>query len=64
VSGGWAAAEVGSLGAERDPHRQPPAQPLYLKIFGDMADDLAQGMAFGADFVMRLAEVLTVPLRT
>src|ERR1700758_2174009 len=30
---------------------------LYLKVFEDMAGDLPHGMAFGADFVMRLAEV-------
>jgi hypothetical protein len=30
---------------------------LYLKVFEDMTRDPPQGMAFGADFVMRLAEV-------
>jgi transcriptional regulator with XRE-family HTH domain len=30
---------------------------LYLKVFEDMTGDLSQGMAFGADVVMRLAEV-------
>ena len=30
---------------------------LYLKVFEDIADDLSQGMTFGADFVIRLAEV-------
>ena len=30
---------------------------LYRKVFQDMAGDLAQGMASGADLVMRLAEI-------
>jgi transcriptional regulator with XRE-family HTH domain len=30
---------------------------LYLKVFDDMARDLSPGMALGADFAIRLAEV-------
>jgi transcriptional regulator with XRE-family HTH domain len=30
---------------------------LYLKVFTDMAGDLSPGMAYGTEFVMRLAEV-------
>ena len=30
---------------------------LYLKVFGDIAGDLSPGMAVGAEFAMRLAEV-------
>jgi len=30
---------------------------LYLKIFEGTLGDLSQGMAFGTDFVMRLAEI-------
>jgi transcriptional regulator with XRE-family HTH domain len=30
---------------------------LYLKVFEDMAADLSRGMAYSADFVMRLAEI-------
>jgi transcriptional regulator with XRE-family HTH domain len=30
---------------------------LYLKVFEDMARDLSPGMALGADFAIRLAEV-------
>ena len=30
---------------------------LYLTIFADMLGDLSQGMAFGTDVVLRLAEV-------
>jgi transcriptional regulator with XRE-family HTH domain len=30
---------------------------LYLKVFEDIAGDMSPGMAFGADFALRLAEV-------
>ena len=30
---------------------------LYFKVFEDIAGDMSHGMAFGADFVIRLAEV-------
>jgi hypothetical protein len=41
----------------RRPHPRERYRLLYLKIFQDMAGDLAPGAAFGAEFAMRLAAV-------